>query len=368
MTFDDLIASGAILVPWPTAIAGKVLPGQRIQTSGVCVSKCGATPLCHATEAPLGESLCTHGLSYFRASLAGERVTLFGVRSELSKATGSRHLKEALKGRTVTQAEVDAWAATMERLLASLAADFIRRQAEMLEPLHDPMRLVRQIYQLSSSIALSTTRTQNLEDALDRASADIKSLVKAADFLNESFDMLTIYFNPEAASFPKRYDFSLYGMLKKIVSMFSIADDSPGGARLPTIYLNGNSFRTVKLRENFKLVPFALITNAIKYTMDGTVRVTITDRAQVTEVAVESVGPPIEPDEIGHIFGKKFRGKWAQKHSSGTGVGLYLADAVAKANGFVITASSVRNGRKNGEMPLAVNRFWFEVPSRESTR
>lgn len=365
MTLDDLAASGGLLTPWPTAMGKRVLPGQRMLLSPLCEKKCGAAPACHTLGTVDGESLCPHGLSFYSLTIDGVRVTVFGVRGDLSKDAGNRNLKHALKGRTTTLADVRTWASSVQAMLDAIASDFLQRQSEMLEPLHDPMRLVRQIVQLSSSIALATTGTSDIEDALVRASPDMKSLVKAADFLNESFDMLTIYFNPEAASYPKKYSFSLYGMLKKIISMFTIADDTSATARRSAIYLSGSSFRTVFLRENFKLIPFALITNAIKYSHDGTVRVNIADtRSDVTEVAVESVGPAIEPDELPRLQEKKFRGKWAKRHSSGSGVGLYLADAVGRANSVAIRASSTPTGRRAGDIPLAVNRFWFEVSSR----
>jgi hypothetical protein len=365
VTLDDLAATGGLLAPWPAAIGKRVIPGQRMAVSPICEKKCGAVPDCNLLPGSVGEHICPHGLSFYISTIGAERVTVFGVRGDLSKKTGVRHLKEALKGRTVTVAEVQSWTASVQALLNEISADFLRRQAEMLEPLHDPMRLVRQIVQLSSSIALSATGAATIEDALLRASPDMKSLVKAADFLNESFDMLTIYFNPEAASFPKRYPFSLYGMLKKIVSMFTVADDSQGSLRHHSIYLNGSSFRNVYLRENFKLIPFALITNAIKYSLDGPVRVGIVDiRSDATEVSVESLGPAIEADELPRLYEKKFRGRWAKRHSSGSGVGLYLADAVARANGIELRAASSPTGQKSGDIPLAMNRFWFEVPSR----
>lgn len=365
MTLDEIAETGAVRPPWPTAIGTRIVHGQRMQVSPTCQKKCGVAPQCLQIGAANEEGLCPHGLSFFTAVVGGERITVFGVRGELSKGAGSPHLKEALKGRTVTATEVQEWAASLQALLDKISSDFLRRQAEMLEPLHDPMRLVRQILQLSSSIATSATGAPTVEEALLRASPDMKSLVKAADFLNESFDMLTIYFNPEAASFPKKYNFSLHGMLKKIVSMFTIADENPGNARRVSINFNGNSFRQVYLRENFKLIPFALITNGIKYSSDGSVRVTIRDvDTDSTEVAVESIGPAIEADELPRLYEKKFRGRWAKKHSSGTGVGLYLADAVARANGISLRASSTPTGRKSGEIPLATNRFWFAVPSR----
>jgi len=363
MKLSELVKTGAIISPWPTVIGNFIQSGKTIPLSSYCERKCGNAPECHS-KAVEGENLCPYGMSYFRFIVAEEPVTIFGLRSSLNKDTGNKILKDALKGRTATFEEVRSWADSLVKLLEVISIDFVRRQSEMLEPLHDPMRLVRQVLKLSQSIAMASTRTRHIDDALACANPDMKSLVKAADFLNESFDMLTIYFNPEAATFPRKYSFSLYGMLKKIVSVFSIEDEPEAAPRSPSIYLNGSSYRKVSLRENFKLVPFALITNAIKYSIEGDIKVNISENLSSTEVAVESVGPYIEPDEVPLIFNKKYRGQWARKHSTGSGVGLFLADVVARANGFKICVNSTLIGRFQGVIPLASNRFWFEVPSR----
>jgi hypothetical protein len=199
-------------------------------------------------------------------------------------------------------------------------------------------------------------------ESLDRASPELKSLVKAADLLSDSFDLLTIYFNPEAASYGRSYYLSLHGLLRKLVSIFTISDAFEHTDAAPRIYLTGTFHRNVKLRESFKLVPFALITNAIKYCAEGAVRVIIIELTRSVEVAVESVGPLIEQDELLHIFDKRFRGKWAIKHSSGSGVGLYLANIVATANGFSIKVKSSPKDRQINGIPIATNRFSFELP------
>jgi len=360
----DLAETGAVLSPWPAVIGQRRQNGERMQTADYCKRKCPGNLACHENSVIDGEHLCPYGLSYFRFHSSDIKITVFGLRGALSKETGNKQVKDALKGRTTEVEDVRQWVASLTSLTDAVSNDFLRRQTEMLEPLHDPIRLARQVLKLSSSIAIASTRARSIDEAVARATPDLKSLVKAADFLNESFDMLTIYFNPEAASFPKRYNFSLHGMLRKIVSVFSIEDEAEFATKGPAIALSGNSYKTVRLRENFKLVPFALITNAIKYSMEGTIRVEISDKSDAIVVSVESMGPPIEPDELTTIFQKKARGRWAKKHSAGTGVGLYLADVVAKANGFRINVLSTPTGRMTGGIPISSNRFWFEVPGR----
>lgn len=362
MNIADLAETGAILSPWPTVIGQRIQSGERMQTADYCIRKCLSTPACHKTAVLDGEHLCPYGLSYFRFHAADIKITVFGLRGVLSKDAGNKQVKEALKGRTTEVEDVRKWVASLASLTEAVSNDFLRRQTEMLEPLHDPIRLARQVLKLSSSIAIASTKAHSIDEAVARATPDLKSLVKAADFLNESFEMLTIYFNPEAASFPKRYNFSLHGMIRKIVSVFSIEDEAEFATRGPSIVLSGNSYKSVRLRENFKLVPFALITNAIKYSIEGAIQVQISDKSDAIEVSVLSWGPPIEPDELATIFHKKVRGRWAIKHSAGTGVGLYLADVIAKANGFRINVSSSPTGRMSGGIPISSNKFWFEVP------
>lgn len=362
MNLSQVLPTGALSCPWPTAIGVTKVSGHRMDVSGYCVKKCGASPQCHATDVPKGENLCGHGLSFFRHDLGGERITVFGLRGEKSKSSKNPAIKDALRGRSVTDAEFGLWLGAIEKLLDQISSDFKSRQLEMLDPLHDPIRLAKQIQQVAEKVVLSNSGGGSLDDAIERASPELKSLVKAADLLSDSFDMLSIYFNPESASYSRSYYMSLHGLLRKLVGIFSISDFFDQGSDTPRIYLSGSFHRSVPLRESFKLVPFALITNAIKYCVESPVRVTINELHHSVEVAVESVGPLIEPDELQNIFGKRFRGKWACKHSSGSGVGLYLADIVAKANGFTIKARSSPKGRESNGIPMATNRFSFEIP------
>ena len=361
MNLSLLLETGAVSCPWPTAIGAASSSGHRMPISPYCHKKCGGSPHCHSSDVGEGESICEYGLSYFRHSLDGERITVFGVRGEKSKETRNPAIKDALRGRTVTGTEFSIWITTLNKLLEQISNEFKSRQLEMLDPLHDPIRLAKQVQQVAEKVVLSSVGGTNLDDALDKASPELKSLVKAADLLSDSFDLLTIYFNPESASYNKSYYLSLHGLLRKLVSIFSISDPLDPSSDAPRIYLTGTLHRNVQLRESFKLVPFALITNAIKYCAEGAVRVSITELSHSVEVAVESVGPLIEQDELPHILEKRFRGKWAKKLSSGSGVGLYLADIVARANGFTIKAKSSPKGRQTNGIPIATNRFSFEI-------
>jgi anti-sigma regulatory factor (Ser/Thr protein kinase) len=307
-----------------------------------------------------GEGVCIHGMSYFQIKVREYAVTILGVRSSNNPNATKPHLKNSLKGRLVTSQQVLDWASKTGSLLAAVENEFLRRQSELLDPLHDPIKLGRKIESIATRL-VATDPSRPLEEQIDRAPPDLKSLVKAAGLLSASFDLLTIYFNPDAASFGRKTYISLHGLLKKLVSILSNPDTSEENSNPVRIFLNGECRRNVSVYESFKLVPFALISNAVKYSADGTVRVNLMDRAGTIEVSVESVGPLIEPEELGLIFNKRFRGKWAAKVAPGSGVGLYLAKIVADANGFTIRVTSNKQSNLSKDKPLATNRFVFEI-------
>jgi hypothetical protein len=227
-----------------------------------------------------------------------------------------------------------------------------------LVPLHDPIRLARQVNAISNVLVQQQSHGQSFDEQVKNSSAELKSLVKASELLRDSFDLVAIYFNPASASFGRRNPLSIHGLLRKLVRVLRIQGSDGPPARF---HLNGECQRNIFMFESFKLIPFALISNGVKYALEGDVNVQIIDRNPVVEVSVESVGPLIEAEELENIFEKRFRGRWAQKVTTGRGVGLYLAQVIAHANGTHIAASSRRLGRYAGDIPLAANRFSFEI-------
>ena len=354
--------SNAVEVPWPTRMGGVERNGTRAHIASICESRCREARQCASLPCNLGENLCPQGLTFFKFRIRDEDGVVFGMRGPTNPNAGNPRLKHVLKGRTLTTDAVDAWRSEIERLLDAIDAEFLKRQSEMLDPLHDPMRLANQVQSIAGRLLAEASPGASYDEQVRRASRDLKSLVKAADLLSESFDLLSIYFNPEAAAFGRKHYLSLHGLLTKLVNVLADRSDPDGGSG-PSIRLHGQSYRNVHVYESFKLVPFALISNAVKYSMRGGVSVELVERRLATEVVVQSIGPIIEQDELQKIFEKRYRGKWAKKVSSGTGVGLYLANVVARANDIEIRVSSQPEGSFSEGVPLATNRFAFEVPT-----
>jgi len=84
-----------------------------------------------------------------------------------------------------------------------------------------------------------------------------------------------------------------------------------------------------------------LIDNALKYTNEGFVDVTIKNTGDTVEVAVSDTGAGLSKSDLATIFEKFERAKDANNiNPSGTGLGLYLAQKMARDMGGDVIASS----------------------------
>lgn len=85
-----------------------------------------------------------------------------------------------------------------------------------------------------------------------------------------------------------------------------------------------------------------LMANAAKYTPSGTIEVTV-DRAEDGGLAlsVTDTGVGIAAQDLTHVFDEFFRADSARTMASGTGLGLALAQQLARRLGTEITAASI---------------------------
>lgn len=120
--------------------------------------------------------------------------------------------------------------------------------------------------------------------------------------------------------------------------------------------LIGDAARLEQLFEN-------LFSNAARYGKSGEPpRVTV--RAQASphhpdsiEISVEDCGIGIEPSEADRLFDRFWQSRRVKRRAGGTGLGLYIARAIAASHG-----GSIRAEPKNAKIPQAGARFVIELP------
>lgn len=102
-----------------------------------------------------------------------------------------------------------------------------------------------------------------------------------------------------------------------------------------------------------------LITNAIKYTKEGSVTLSIQKSGDLVTFAVKDTGIGISKTDQARIFGKFYRSEdYRTRETSGTGLGLYVATKLArKLETEVSLISRLNHG----------STFSFELPVHDST-
>lgn len=86
------------------------------------------------------------------------------------------------------------------------------------------------------------------------------------------------------------------------------------------------------------LIVEQLLSNAIKYTKHGEIRITVTED-MVLQIADTGIG--IAPEDMPRIFEKGFTGYNGRSYKKATGLGLYLCKQAAEKLGITIGAESV---------------------------
>jgi two-component system sensor histidine kinase VicK len=83
-----------------------------------------------------------------------------------------------------------------------------------------------------------------------------------------------------------------------------------------------------------------LLDNAVKFTEEGAITVSLEKNEGDVVVKVTDSGPGIHPDILPKLFNK-----FATKSEKGTGLGLYISRSIIEAHGGHIWAENKKDGR-----------------------
>ncbi len=301
----ELLKSEAVEIPWPILMPdGSTLSG-RMGINDICTNKC-REPSCHKERSSLIGTRCQLGLTVYEGKIEDQPIRVFGVVGPQHKAQLPTHpdFKNSCKGRSVTAQEFSAWINRLKSLSASITEVQNKSLAEALEPLHDAMRLARDVAQLADQVL--NEATPRGVDKFEAATPTQKALVKTSSLLVDTFDLIEIYLNPKAAAFGQPRSVEIYKLLDKLAKIAGLARRQE---KKPSVYLNGSTRRSYDVYESFKLIPLTLIDNAQKYSRHGgTVTVEVTEEDFSLLVKVISEGALLSLEEQKKIFHRGYRG------------------------------------------------------------
>lgn len=357
---DLLLKTDALDIPWPALLLDGTEIEGRLGICSICKTKCQLRS-CRSERSSLIGTRCPLGLTVYEGRCADTVIRVFGVVGPQHRDDLPRHpdFKHACKGRSVTAQDFANWISRLKAINASITQIQDERMAEALEPLHDAMRLARDVGQLADQLLIENTPKDSL-DRFGAVSPTHRALIKTSSLLVDTFDLLEIYLNPDAAAFGQTRSVEIYKLLDKLTKMASLARSQE---RRPQVRLVGNTRRAYDVYESFKLIPFVLIDNAQKYSRQGgSITVNVAESDTSLEVSIHSEGPLLSAEEQQSIFERGYRGAAARKaHPAGMGLGLYIAKTIARAHGFHIKVVSTPKGYDLGGIPQASNSFSFVI-------
>jgi signal transduction histidine kinase len=146
-----------------------------------------------------------------------------------------------------------------------------------------------------------------------------------------SYDFLL---NPELNAETIKKPTRVFKKIEKVMHCLRLASDEKG----VRINLKGTCHRTTSANDLFELLPFILLENALKYSpRNDDVEVKIVDtKDDEIHVKITSRGPRPNEDELDKLFEKGFRSKRVEGIESGSGFGLFLAQAICELNSISI--------------------------------
>ena len=159
------------------------------------------------------------------------------------------------------------------------------------------------------------------------------TVVKTVELLQARIALMPLVANPEAASFGRKRRTPIYRACDRLIRILS----PEAAKRHIRLELRGRSFNEPDCYDSIDTIPLVLLDNAIKYSLSRQpIDIAINDGPGGGQVTLEvtSISPMIAAVDRARMFDKGYRGTFGAKVASrGTGLGLYLAQTVARAHG-----------------------------------
>lgn len=362
MNLPELFGTGTLYIPWAITVDGKNVPASSGRATPVyCADVCTDRECQNGSGTLLGRQ-CRIGFTYFQGKVGNSVIVLFGTIGpggrETIESSVRRRYKDDMKGRAATARDFSAWLDRVKNLNTLLTKERDQVLSEALHPLHETPKIAEEIRNATESI-INNKPGKTFDERFASAQPLERTVYKGAQLLVDSFDMLSIFFNPDSAKLGEKISTEPYKLLHKLSMVLST--NKQGGQR-KRVEIQGTSFRKFLVFESFRIIPLTLLNNAIKYAMTNEVTINLEDKTDGTKITITSIGPIIENQELTRIFERGYRGTYAESlDKEGMGIGLYVARLAAAANRMSIQVESEPLSYQIHNIPMARNSFSFIV-------
>lgn len=222
---------------------------------------------------------------------------------------------------------MEAWLNGLEAAEAQFNRLITEAGEEAISALHEIRAAISSLLKTSEDWVYSFPG-ESVDDKLSAAPDEVRRIYQTCQVIVSLLQLTDIIANPSAAQYGQPSPLSVYKLFDLLVKVF----ESRAADRQLGLQMVGSSFNRPRVYRSFGVIPLVLIDNAIKYAKLGSeVRIAVNDRpGGRVSVSITSQGEPIPNTERDRLFQRGFRATGTPGH--GSGLGLYVADVVAKAN------------------------------------
>lgn len=301
--------------------------------------------------------ICSKGFNYYIINICDNPVVLFGFLVKGKHGKLPRKKKKQLENEIVEESIITNIHSIINNLIGDVRVFADTKVNESLFQFHDLVPTISLIFRTTESL-IYQEEGSSFENKVENANSRLKTLYHAISLLDNRLKLMPIINNPEAAKFGQLSMSSPYKIFDKMIRLFKVNEKKASIQLKPNQYITFETF----VYDSFIAIPFLLIDNAIKYSKPySEILVYFQQDGAYLNIEVCSYGPLVSDSSLEKIFEKGFKDKNAQKYSSkGSGIGLYLAQTVAKAHNFEIKYKNKYKESING-IDMGYNSFYFKL-------
>lgn len=322
-----------LFCPYPTVQPdGSLLDGLTVPQSNYCRQKCKTR---ECLQFGAGEKkgspvfyTCVKGFSVVVVAVGESLIRINGV-VEASTSMAPKGFKKEHRNRKLKPPELERWLRSFATVQPEYKKQVEARAEDAVHALHDIKSLIGSVLNTAEQYIFEQSG-QTLEEKIEASPPHIRTIYHSCEILGSLIQITDILTNPAVAHFGTPFSISVHGVILKLVKIH----ESRALSQRKKLTLRGHSVNKVRLFSSFILIPHILIDNAIKHAdRDTEIRIWLQDKENgEIKVDVSSFGQLVPEGEQDSIFLQGVRGSNAK--AKGSGLGLYIAQLVAKANGF----------------------------------
>ena len=341
------------LIPYLDS-ANNIVDGTYIKALHFCKENCQKEK-CKAfyedllVNADNGFYKCPYGLSVYSKKINDEKRIFVSFREQNTYVKkNKRFLNEKVFNPVLEKEQIEVLINT------SINNDINNKQVletqnSMDSMLHELRKLNAQIKEYCDSLFSNYGDKDDLytlpPDEYTKLFDRLKTLYVISTMINTRYSLYSYEKNPDILILSMPINTNIYKKFDKCRKVLKNYQK-----RNVFINLSGTSYKVFKAYPSFEMIPFLLLENAVKYSLnDSEVDVFFESQPSTLKIRIESFSPYCSNEDLLKITERGFRGKNAKKTTDGSGIGLYFVKILCDLHNISISFSSDSNNIRTVE-------------------